>query len=144
MDPTGRYTTQQRIKIIEAYFATKSVLLTQRQCRRDLGRNNVPNRRTIERLVAKFRETGSVTDARKGHSGRHRSAKVPENIQNFRERLKESPRKSTPRLSQETGISRTSVLYGKNLRSSWKILKTDVLEIPVSCERRDVDFLGDS
>ena len=33
MDPTGRYTTQQRIKIIETYFATKSVLLTQQQCR---------------------------------------------------------------------------------------------------------------
>ena len=73
MDPTGRYTTQQRVKIIEAYFATKSVLLTQRQCRRDFGRNNVPDRRTIQRLVAKFRETGSVADAHKGHSGRHRS-----------------------------------------------------------------------
>ena len=102
MDPTGRYTTQQRVKIIEAYFATKTVLLTQRQCRRDFGRNNVPDRRTIQRLVAKFRETGSVTDAHKGHSGRHRSAIIPENIQNLRERLEESPRKSTRRLSQET------------------------------------------
>ena len=63
MDPTGRFTTQQPIKIIEAYFATKSVLLTQRQCRRDLGRNNVLDRRTIQRLVVKFRETGSVADA---------------------------------------------------------------------------------
>ena len=62
----------------------------QRQCRRDFGRNNVPNRRTIERLVAKFRETESVADAHKGHSGRQRSAKVSENIQNLRERLQES------------------------------------------------------
>lgn len=52
---------------------------------------------------AKFRETGSVTDTHKGHSGRHRSAIIPENIQNLRERLEESPRKSTRRLSQETG-----------------------------------------
>ena len=57
MDPNGRYTTQQRIKIIEVYFTTKSVLLAKRQCRRDLGRNNVPDRRTIQRLVAKFRKT---------------------------------------------------------------------------------------
>ena len=63
MDATGRLTTQQPIKIIETYFATKSVLLTQWQCRRDFGRNNVPNRRTIQRLVAKFRESGSVADA---------------------------------------------------------------------------------
>ena len=62
MDPSGRYTTQQRIKIIEAYFAAKSVLLTQRQCRKDFGRNNVPDRRTIQRLKAKFRELGSVKD----------------------------------------------------------------------------------
>ena len=61
-------------------------------------------------MVAKFRETGSVADAHKGHSGRHRSAIIPDNIQNLRERLEESPRKSTRRLSQETGISRTSVL----------------------------------
>ena len=38
MDPTGRFTTQQRIKTIEAYFATKSVLLTQRKCREILAR----------------------------------------------------------------------------------------------------------
>ena len=41
MDPTGCYTMQQHIKIIEVYFATKSVLLTQRQWRRCFGRNNV-------------------------------------------------------------------------------------------------------
>ena len=65
MNPTRRYTKQQRIKFIEAYFATKSVLPTQRQSRRDFGRNNVPHRRIIHRLVAKFRETGSVADAPK-------------------------------------------------------------------------------
>ena len=110
MDPTRSYTTQQRIKIIELYFVTKSVLLTQRQCRRDFGRNNVPVRRTVQRLVAKFRETGSVADAHKCHIGRHRSAIIPENIQNLRAHLEESPRKSTRCLLQGIGISRTSVL----------------------------------
>ena len=62
MDPTGRFATQQWIKIIEAYFATKSVLLTQQQCRRDFGRNNVPDRKIIQCLVAKFWETASVAD----------------------------------------------------------------------------------
>ena len=62
MDPTGHYTMQQGIKIIGAYFTAKSVLLTQRQCRKDFGRNNVPDRRTIQRLKAKFRELGSVKD----------------------------------------------------------------------------------
>ena len=103
VDSTGSYTTQQRIKVIDAYFATKLVLLTQRQCRRDFGRNNVPDRRTIQHLVAKFRETGSVINVHKGHSYWHCSAIIPENIQNLPERLEESPRKSTHHLSRETG-----------------------------------------
>ena len=108
MGPTGRYTTQHRMKINEVYFAAKSVLLTQRQCRKDFGRNNVPDGRTIQRLVGNFRKTGSVADA---HKGRHCSSfgVIPENIQNLWERHEESPRKSTRRLLQETGISRTSV-----------------------------------
>ena len=96
-------------KIIAAYFASKSVLLTQRQCRKDFGTNSVPDSRTIQCLVAKFRKTGSVADA---HKDQHRSSFgiIPENIQNLGERLEESARKSTRRLSQETVISRTSVL----------------------------------
>ena len=65
MDASGCYTTQQQTKIIEAYFATKSVLLTQRKCRKDFGRNNVPDGRTIQHLVAKFRKIGGVADAHK-------------------------------------------------------------------------------
>ena len=109
MDLSGSYTTQQRKKIIEVYFAAKSLLLTQRQCRKDFVRNSVPDGRTIQRLVAKSRTTGSVADA---HKGRHRSSFgiITENTQNLRERYEESPRKSTRRLSQETGILRTSVL----------------------------------
>ena len=51
-----------------------------------------------------------MVDAHKDHNGRHRSAIIPENTQNLRESLEESPRKSTRRLSQETDISRTSIL----------------------------------
>ena len=58
----------------------------------------------------KFRETERVADAHKGHNGWHHSVTIPENIQNLRERLEESPRKSPRRLSQETGILKTSVL----------------------------------
>ena len=109
MDPSERYTIQQQIKIIEVYFATKSVLLTQRQCRKDFGRNNVPDGKTIQPLVPKFRKTGSVADA---HKGRDRSSFgiIPRNIQNLRGRHEDFPRKPTRRLSQKTGISKTSIL----------------------------------
>ena len=63
MDPNERFTMQQQVKIIEAYLATKSVVLTQQQGRRDFGSNNVPDRRSIQRLVATFLETASEADA---------------------------------------------------------------------------------
>ena len=69
MDVSGRYTVQQRIKIVETYFATKLVVLTQRQRKKELVRDKAPDRKTIERLVAKFRETGRVANANKVRSG---------------------------------------------------------------------------
>ena len=119
VDSTGSYTTQQRIKIIDAYFAKKPVLLKQLQCRRDFGRNNVPDRRTIQHLVAKFRETGSVANVHKGHSYWHCSAIIPENIQNLPERLEESPRKSTHHLSRETGKEMGSRYEHSYLPTRW-------------------------
>ena len=99
MDVSGHYTVQQRIKIVEMYFVKKLVVLTQRQRRKKLGRDKVRDRKTIERLVAKFRETGSVANANKVRSGRPCSVETPNNVQNSRERFEESFRKST-RLSQ--------------------------------------------
>ena len=65
MNPIGCYAAQQRIKIIEVYFATKSVLLTQWQYRINFCRSNVPNRKTIQSLVTKFWEIGSVAESTK-------------------------------------------------------------------------------
>ena len=107
MDPSGRYTTQQRMKIIEEYFAAKSVLLTKRQCRKkNFGKNNVPNGRTIQRLVAKFQKTGSVADAHKGQD-RSSFGIIPKNIQNLRECQEDFPRNV---FQIKAGILRTSFL----------------------------------
>ena len=107
MDPSGRYTTQQRMKIIEEYFAAKSVLLTKRQCRKkNFGKNNVPNGRTIQRLVAKFQKKGSVADAHKGQD-RSSFGIIPKNIQNLRECQEDFPRNV---FQKKAGILRTSFL----------------------------------
>ena len=119
VDSTERCTTQQQIKITDAYFAAKSVLLTQWQCRRNFGRNNVPEKRTIQHLVAEYRETGSVANSHKGHSARHCSAIIPQNIQNLRERLEESARKSTHHLSGETGEEKGSRYEYSSLPTRW-------------------------
>ena len=97
-----------RTKIVELYFATNPVVLTQRTFWTEFPGRPYPCERTIKRLVDKFRNTGSLVDNDKGHSSRPFSARNPTNIQVVRDRLQQSPRKSTRRLSQEVGISRTS------------------------------------
>ena len=55
---------------------------------------------------------GQISKNKKCGKGRDYSSFViiPENIQNLRQRYEDFPRKSTRRLSQKAGISRTSVL----------------------------------
>ena len=84
MDPATQYSVQERIKIVEAYLATKSLIQTQRQFRRDFPGRNAPTRVTILRLLDEFRETKSVENKNKGHSGRPRSARTDPNIDNVR------------------------------------------------------------
>ena len=100
MDQSGRYTTQQRIKIIETYFAAKSVLKNSKNLPKNsdtvamqeyFGRNNVPDGRAIQRLVAKFRKTGSVADAHKGLD-RLSFSIIPENIHNLRKCHEDFPK----------------------------------------------------
>ena len=92
MDPATRYSVQERIKIMEAYLATKSLIQTQRQFRRDFPGRNAPTRATILRILNKFRETGSVQDKNQGHSGRTRSARTDPHIDNVRGHLAMSPK----------------------------------------------------
>jgi len=71
---------QERIKIAEAYFATKSVVQTQRQFRRDFAGRNTSTRLTIKRILDKFRETGSVLNNINGRSGRPHSVTTENHV----------------------------------------------------------------
>ena len=78
MNPTGWFTMQQWIKIIEACLATKSVLLTQRKFRRDFGRNSAPDRRTQFNVWwPNFGRQEVWQMPHKGHSGWHSNGSDP-------------------------------------------------------------------
>ena len=51
-----------------------------------------------------------VLETNDGHSGRPVSARTQNRIETLRAHLRESPRKSTRRLSQDAGILKTSVI----------------------------------
>ena len=81
----------ERTNILESYFSTKSVILTQRIFQREFPGRKVPCRKTITNIVEKFRNTGSVGNHNKGHSGRCVTIRTPENVQAARENLEQSP-----------------------------------------------------
>ena len=107
----------ERTKIVEFWHQTKSVVQVQRAYRRFFNTPDAPNRKTIDRTVAKFSTVGTVCNLNKGNSGRRRSSRSAERVDVVGEAVVRSPRKSIRRLSAETGIHRCSVQ---------RILRTDL------------------
>ena len=108
MDAAVQFSAHERSKILESYFSTKSVVLIQREFRREFPGRKTPCRKTITKIAEKFWNTGSVGNGNKGHGGRYVTVRTRANVQTVRKYLEQSPWKSTWRLSQEVGISRTT------------------------------------
>lgn len=103
-----RFTKEQRVLIIKTFYSTQSCIAeTLRKLRPIFGRNNLPSRLTITRLVNKFEQYGIVTDKAVPH--RVRRARTEQNIQIVRQSVAEEPTLSTRRRSQQLGIKRTSL-----------------------------------
>ena len=109
MDVAVQFSVHERSKILESYLSTKSTVVTQRVFCREVPGRKTPCRKTIKKIVEKFRNTGSVVNENKGHSGWYVAVRTRANVQTVRKHLQQSPRKSIRRLSQEADISRTTV-----------------------------------
>jgi transposase len=96
----------QRVFILEHYFSTRSCAECQNAFRNSFPDSVVPNKSTIQRLVERFRETRSTGEKRR--SGRP-SVVSNDSLEDIRERLLQSPRKSLRKLSQQTGMTYGSV-----------------------------------
>jgi hypothetical protein len=92
--------------VLEHYFSTRSYAECQNAFRNFFPDSVVPNKYTIQRLVKRFRETGSTGE--KHCSGRP-SVLSNDSLEYIRARLLQSQRKSLRRLSQQTGMTYGSV-----------------------------------
>jgi hypothetical protein len=90
----------------------------------------VPNKSTIQRLVERFRETGSTGEKRR--SGRPSVLSI-DNLEDIRARLLQSPRKSLRKLSQQSGMA-----YGSVQRVT-KRLKLHPYRVQVCHELKEID-----
>ena len=115
-----RYSTNQRVLVVKTFYQNQSsITVTLRKLRQILGRNNVPTKATVYRIVREFEERGTVADRPK--LGPRRTVATPENIAAVQESVAESPTTSIRHRSQELGIS-PSVL--------WRILHKDLHLFP--------------
>ena len=105
-----RYSIEQRIFIVETYLLKRQ---NYERCVRKFWRrfpgNTVPSIHCVTRLFKKWRETGSVADKKKNQ---RKSVLTEETLADIEARMQISPRKSSRRLAQECGISKTSALRG--------------------------------
>ena len=103
-----KFTTEQRVKIIEFYFENgRSIVATQGSYMRHFNVRHCPSRPAIMSLVMRFQEQGSVTD--RSRRGRGQSVRTPENTKDVRRSIEENPTTFTRRRPQELAISRNSL-----------------------------------
>jgi hypothetical protein len=87
------FSQDQRVFILEHYFSTRSYGECQNAFTNSFPDSVVPNKSTIQRLVERYRETGSI--------GEKRRSGLPyvlsnDSLEDIRARLLHSPRKSFP------------------------------------------------
>lgn len=103
-----KYSINQRVLIVKTFYQNQSsITVTMRKLREIFGRNNVPTKRTIYRVVNDFEERGSVGDRPK--HGPQRTARSAENITAAQESVQNNPSTSIRRRAQELGLQRTSL-----------------------------------
>lgn len=100
------FTIEQRIFILEQYFATKSYVSVKEAFQIKFVGVPPPEKKSISRLTNRFRETGSVCDRKR--SGRP-TVLTDDVLENVKTRLLNSPRKSLRKLSSQVGLSYSSV-----------------------------------
>lgn len=100
---------EQRGKIADFYFETHSIALTRRAYCLHFNVKNAPNRSTIWRILKKFKTERTLHNVNKGRSGRPKTVRSPENIESVRRSVRQSPKKSSRRRSQELNVSRSSI-----------------------------------
>lgn len=125
-----RYAIEQRVFIVEQYFKNNECLAAVvRKFHTKYGRNSVLTSSTVKRLIEKFRETGSVGDAK--HTGRPKTSRSNVNIEAVRASVGDNPWTSIRRRGQELQISRSSLqrILTKDLcLHAYKIQLTQLLK----------------
>ncbi|CAK1590754.1 unnamed protein product [Parnassius mnemosyne] len=102
-----RFSKDQRVIIVKTHYKNgESYAETARKLRQIFSRESAPNVSTIQRVVKKFEETGSIMDNK--NPLRQRTGRSLENIAAVNESVAENPKTSIRHRSQQLQISRST------------------------------------
>ena len=103
-----KFSTKQQTKIIGLYFKNhRSITLTQRAYHQHYNVRQAPNQSTIDHLVKRFWQQGSVSDL--PQTGRQCSVRIAENVALIEDSIAENPDTSTRRQATQIAMSRRSL-----------------------------------
>jgi transposase len=102
-----RYTEEQRVIIVKTHYKYgESYAETVSQVRGIFGQRNAQYQSTVQRMIKKFEETGSIMDSKL--PVRHRTGRSLDNIAPVTESVAESPGTSIRHRSQQLDIPRST------------------------------------
>ena len=113
---------------LKLYFESRSATKSLRTMRRRYPNDTVIRRlsaRQLYRLVARFKEIGSVADKRHDNVGRPRSSRSSENVQEVKHIIDETPEKSVLQVVSD-------LTYVTNYSSAYRMLRLDLKYFPYS------------
>jgi hypothetical protein len=99
------YSVKERVFVVEAYVRTGSFKETRDIFHEQFPDASIPAKSTVQDLIAKWRATGSVVNARRN---RLPCVRTPGVVANIQQRILASPKKSVRKLSQQSVVKRTS------------------------------------
>ncbi|PNF37420.1 hypothetical protein B7P43_G16027 [Cryptotermes secundus] len=125
-----KFTIKQRVFIVETIARKNIYRKFARRFRQKYPDSPVPTKSCVNRLLKKWRATGSVSDKKKQSK---RTVLTEEKVKDIQARLQISPRKSLRRLAQETGVSLGSA------RTATKLIKFRPYKVTVVHELKEPD-----
>jgi hypothetical protein len=105
-----RYTKEQRVIFVKTHYKFgESYAKTVRKVRAIFGRRNAPYQSTVQRMIKKFEETGSIMDSTSKLPVRHRTGWSLDNIAAVSGSFVESSGTSIRHRSQQLDIPRSTM-----------------------------------
>ena len=100
-------TVEQRVFVVKKYHETGSFVTVRQAFQRQFPGVNPPSKSTIFRNVQKYQNEGTSKNLNKERSGRRRTARSQQNVQQMRQLLAQQPNGLSCRRNP-TGLSKTS------------------------------------